>query len=136
MQETDPPLFVAFSNWYGLLWPPRKISGCASLAPIKHFFHKAPPFGERKSKWIQRGDPYEKSVFQELRKRTLIFCMVVIGTRLSKIFETFNIRSDSNFSDIQNSRFEKVPRYERHIWTYSNPNFEYLEYLEYIQVSV
>ena len=26
------------------------------------------------------GDPYEKSVLLELRKHTLIFCMVVIGT--------------------------------------------------------
>ena len=36
--------FIAFFNWYGFLWPPRKISGCVSLAPRKHFFHKGPPF--------------------------------------------------------------------------------------------
>ena len=34
MQKTVPPLCIAFSNWYGFLWPPRKISGCVSLAPI------------------------------------------------------------------------------------------------------
>ena len=28
----------------------------------------------------ERGDPYEKSVLLELRKYTLIFCVVVIGT--------------------------------------------------------
>ena len=38
MQKIDPPLFIAFSNWYGFLRPPRKISGCVSLAPRKHFF--------------------------------------------------------------------------------------------------
>ena len=38
-KKTAPPLFIAFSNWYGFLWPPRKISGCVSLAPRKHFFH-------------------------------------------------------------------------------------------------
>ena len=50
------------------------------LAYRKHFFHKGSPFGVRKYKWIQRGDPYEKSVLLELRKHTLIFCVVVIGT--------------------------------------------------------
>ena len=58
-----PTTFFAFFNWYGFLWRPRKISGSVSLAPRKHFFHKGSPFGERKFKWIQRGNPYEKSVF-------------------------------------------------------------------------
>ena len=44
-------------------------------------------------------------------------------SRLSKK-ETFNIRSDPNFSDIQNSRFGKVPRYEGQIRPYPNTNFE------------
>ena len=43
MQKTVPPLFIAFSNWYGFLWPLHKISGCVSLAPRKHFSHKGPP---------------------------------------------------------------------------------------------
>ena len=37
MQKTVPPLFISFSNWYGFLWPPRKISGCISLAPITNW---------------------------------------------------------------------------------------------------
>ena len=37
-------------------------------------------FKERNFELIQRGDPYEKSVLLELRKHTLIFCVVVIGT--------------------------------------------------------
>ena len=53
--------------------------------------------------------------------------------RLSKKFEIFNIRSDPNFSDIQNSRFGKVPRHEGQIRPYLNPNYEYFEYLEYIR---
>ena len=64
MQKTVPPLFIAF-NWYGFLWPPPKISGCVSLAPITHFFHKGPPFEGRNFKLIQRGDPYEKSGAKE-----------------------------------------------------------------------
>ena len=60
MQKTVPPLFIALSNWYGFLWPPRKISGCVSLAPITHFFHKGPPFELIWKKNLQRGDPYEK----------------------------------------------------------------------------
>ena len=36
-KKTVPPLFIAFSNWYGFLWPPHKISGCVSLAPRKTF---------------------------------------------------------------------------------------------------
>ena len=40
MQKTVPPLFIAFSNWNE---PPSKISGCVSLAPRTHFFHKNPP---------------------------------------------------------------------------------------------
>ena len=62
-KKTVPPLFIAFSNWYGFLWPPRKISGCVSLAPRKHFFHKGPPFEFIKILFLQRGDPNEKSVF-------------------------------------------------------------------------
>ena len=27
-KKTVPPLFIAYFNWYGFLWPPRKISGC------------------------------------------------------------------------------------------------------------
>ena len=38
------------------------VSGCVSFAPIKHFFHKGPPFEERNFELIQMGDPYEKSV--------------------------------------------------------------------------
>ena len=60
MQKTVPPLFIAFFNLYGFLWPPPKISGCVSLAPITHFFHKGPPFEEINFKLIQRGNPYEK----------------------------------------------------------------------------
>ena len=47
---------------YWFLWPPRKISGGVYGPQIKHFFHKGPPFGWRKFKWIQRGGTYEKSV--------------------------------------------------------------------------
>jgi hypothetical protein len=53
---------------------------CVSLAPLTHFFHKGPPLEERNFELIQRGDPYEKSVLLELRKHTLIFWVVVIGT--------------------------------------------------------
>jgi hypothetical protein len=59
--------------------------------------------------------------------------MKLVLTRLSKLFKTFNIRSDSNFSNIQDSRFEKVPRYEWQIRPYSNSIIGYFEYLEYIQ---
>ena len=34
MQKTVSSLFIAFSNWYGVLWPPLKISGCVSLATV------------------------------------------------------------------------------------------------------
>ena len=50
------------------------------LSSNNTFFIRVPPFEERNFKLIQRGDPYEKSVLLELRKHTLIFCMVVIGT--------------------------------------------------------
>ena len=53
---------------------------CVSLAPVTHFFHKGSPFEGKHFELIPRGDPYEKSVFLELRKHTLIFCVVVIGT--------------------------------------------------------
>ena len=43
-------------------------------------FSPSDKFEERNFKLIQRGDPYEKSVLLELRKHTLIFCVVVIGT--------------------------------------------------------
>ena len=43
MQKTVPSLIIAFSNWYGFLWPPRKISGCVSLAPENTFFIRVPP---------------------------------------------------------------------------------------------
>ena len=36
MQKTVPPLFIAFFDWYGFLWPPRKISGCVIGAKETH----------------------------------------------------------------------------------------------------
>ena len=43
-----------------------------------------PPFEGRNFELIQRGDPYKKSVLLELRKHTLIFCVVAIGTHTNR----------------------------------------------------
>ena len=52
MPKTVPPLFFAFSNWFGFLWQPPKVSGYVNLAPRKHFFHKGPiPIGKCNKKW-------------------------------------------------------------------------------------
>ena len=47
-------------------------------------------------------------IFEPIRETKQI--LVSLPVRLSKIFKTFNIRSDLNFSNAQNSRSE-------HIWT-------------------
>ncbi len=47
---------------------------------IHTLFHKGPLFEFIYISFLQRGDPYGKKCFLELRKHTLIFCMVVIGT--------------------------------------------------------
>ena len=55
--------------------------GVFSGASIKPFFQKVPPPPfEFIYFFFQRGDPYEKSVFFEVHKHSLIFCVVVIGT--------------------------------------------------------
>ena len=43
------------------------------------FFIRVPPLNYLNF-LSPKGDPHEESVFQELRKHTLIFCVVVIGT--------------------------------------------------------
>ena len=61
--KTVPPLFIAFSNWYGFLCSPRIVSGCVSLAPRKHFFHKGPPFEFIYIPFLQKRGPLWKKVF-------------------------------------------------------------------------
>ena len=54
-----------------------------------------------------------------------------VYTRLSKIFEKFDIRFASNFSNIKNTWFEHIQTLNFRIRF--DLNFEYLEYLEYIR---
>ena len=67
-KKTVPTLFIAFSNWCGFLWPPRKISGCVSGPLIKRFFHKGSPFEFIYISFLQRGGPLWKKVFSRAKE--------------------------------------------------------------------